>query len=141
MRIKFFYDGVKLRVKRSGEIKRFLERVIAGEMKKPGDLIFIFTDDKTLLRINREFLKHDYYTDVISFDYSSGNSLNGEIYISVDSVKRNASNLKVRMKEELVRVMIHGILHLCGYDDGKESDKEIMFIKQEALVKEFSGGR
>ncbi|MDP4223202.1 MAG: rRNA maturation RNase YbeY [Bacteroidota bacterium] len=137
MNIKFFYDGIKFRVRKAGEIKRFLGRVITEKKKLPGDLNFIFTTDDTILGINREFLNHNYYTDVISFDFSTGKELNYEIYISIDTLKRNASYYKVSMNEELIRVMIHGILHLCGYDDSDDDERDKMFTRQESLVKEF----
>jgi ssRNA-specific RNase YbeY (16S rRNA maturation enzyme) len=89
--IKIYYDEVIYRLKGSGKIKKFLEKVILAEKKVPGDLNFIFTNDENLLEINIKFLGHDYYTDVISFVNSDGDEVNGEVYISVDTVKRNAS--------------------------------------------------
>ena len=137
MSIKIHYDKIKFRIHRTTEIKRFLEKVITEENKKPGDLVLILTDDKSLVEINRQFLKHDYFTDVISFDYSVGGTVNGEIYMSIDTIRRNAERFKSGIKEEMVRVMIHGVLHLCGYrDEGKEERKK-MFRRQEMNVKEF----
>ena len=118
MTIKVFYDEIKFRLKGSGKIKRFLEKVILAEKMVPGDLNFVFTSDETLLDINIRFLGHDYYTDVIAFDYNSDNRVNGEVYISVDTVERNAASFGVKRDEEVARVMIHGTLHLCGYKDG-----------------------
>ena len=137
MSIKIYYDKVKFRIHKTGEIKKFLEKVISDERKTTGDLKFIFTNDETELDINRKFLGHDYYTDIISFDYSAGNVVDGEIYISIDALKRNASKYNVSTYEEVVRVMIHGILHLCGYRDEDKQRKDNMFGRQEKLLTEF----
>jgi probable rRNA maturation factor len=139
--IKIYYDKIKFRINRTGEIKKFLEKVIRDEKKVPGDLKFIFTDDMTELDINMKFLRHDYYTDVITFDYSDGHLVNGEIYISAETVRRNSFVYKASVKEELLRVMLHGILHLCGYDDKNERRKHLMLRKQEKLIKEFESTR
>ncbi|MCX5719185.1 MAG: rRNA maturation RNase YbeY, partial [Nitrospirae bacterium] len=128
---------IKFRIHRTREIKKFLDKVITDEKKVPGDLKFIFTNDHNILDINRKFLRHDYYTDVISFDYSKGNIVNGEIYISVETLKNNAILYNMGMKEELLRVMIHGILHLCGYRDESKKAKDLMFGRQEKILKEF----
>lgn len=137
MSIKIYYDKIKFRIHRSGEIKKFLEKVITEEKRIPGDLKFIFTDDVSLQDINREFLKHKYYTDIISFDYSARNVVNGELYISAEAFRRNAIIYKSGIKEELLRVMIHGILHLCGYDDNNSRNRDLMFSLQEKKLKEF----
>jgi rRNA maturation RNase YbeY len=135
--IKIYYDKLKFRIHKTGEIKKFLEKVISNERKTTGDLKFIFTNDEIELDINRKFLGHDYYTDIISFDYSAGNVVDGEIYISIDALKRNASKYNVSTYEEVVRVMIHGILHLCGYRDDNKQRKDNMFGRQEKLLTEF----
>jgi len=135
--VKIYYDQIKYRIQKAGEIKRFLEKVITEENKTTGDLVFILTSDEKVLEINRRFLKHDYYTDVISFDYSAEGEVNGEIYMSVDTIRRNAVSFKSGIKEELLRVMIHGVLHLCGYRDEDVKDKEKMFARQEQKLREF----
>ncbi len=137
MSIRIYYDQIKYRIRKAGEIKRFLDKVIRDEARVPGDLVFILTDDENILRINREFLKHDYNTDVISFDYSESERVNGEIYISIDTVKRNAGEYGCRIIEEAVRVMIHGLLHLCGYDDRTVAERKSMFGKQEFYLKQI----
>ena len=138
MSIKIYYDQIRFRIQRSGEIKKFLEKVIRDKGKMPGDLKFIFTDDEKILEINNKFLKHNYYTDVISFDDSKGKNVNGEIYISMETLKRNADQYNVRIKEEIVRVMVHGLLHLCGYNDDNRANKSLMIGIQESLVKELA---
>jgi probable rRNA maturation factor len=135
--IKIYYDKIKFRIRRTGEIKKFLEKVITDEKKSPGDLKFIFTNDETEIEINRKFLRHDFYTDIISFDYSSGNLINGEIYISVDTLRKNASKYNVSINEEVLKLMIHGVLHLCGYRDNSSQQKDIMFGRQEKILKKF----
>ncbi len=137
MSIKIHYDQIKYRIHRTREIKRFLEKVITDENKTPGDLVFILTGDETLMEINRKFLKHEYYTDVITFDYSSEGAVNGEIYMSIDTIKRNSREYKSGIREELFRVMIHGVLHLCGYRDKRKEERNNMFSRQEQKLKEF----
>ena len=137
MSIKIYYDKIKFRIHKTGEIKKFLEKVITDEKKLTGDLKFIFTNDVTLQDINKEFLKHKYYTDIISFDYSAPNVINGELYISAEALKRNAIIYKASIEEEVLRVMIHGVLHLCGYNDNNRRNRDLMFSLQEKKLKEF----
>jgi len=139
--IRVHYDNVNFRLKRSGEVKRFLGKVIGEEERILGDLVFIFTGDEEMILINRKFLSHDYYTDVISFDYGEGKNVSGEIYISCETVKRNGRLYNVSYKEEIIRVMIHGILHLCGYGDDREERKKKMMDRQEELLEKFIGGK
>ncbi len=101
-------------------------KVIRKEKKIPGDLNFIFTGDDEILKINREFLEHNYFTDVIAFGYGLGRRITGEIYISIDTVRSNSNNYKISLKEEVKRVIIHGTLHLCGYNDSTKLEKEEM---------------
>ena len=98
--------------------------------KKIGEIHYIFCDDEKILEINRQFLQHDYYTDIITFDYCEGDTLSGDIFISVDTVTANAKEYSVSFDEELKRVMIHGILHLCGQNDKTADEQQEMRIKE-----------
>jgi probable rRNA maturation factor len=124
--IKIFYDNTKYRFLGLRKAKKIIEEVIRNEFKITGDLNIIITNDTTLREINIQFLKHDYNTDVIAFDYNDGNIISGEIYISIDTVKRNAKEYSVHLKEEVLRVIIHGVLHLLGFDDKSMIEAEKM---------------
>ena len=139
MKISIYYDKIKYRVRRTGELKKFLEKVITGENYIPGDLIFILTGDESMLEMNRKFLNHDYHTDVISFKWSEDKIIDGEVYLGFETICRNATLYGTGISEELIRVIIHGTLHLCGYTDENRTDREKMFGIQEALVREYLG--
>ena len=126
MSIRIFYDDTSYRYKGWKILANLITRVIAKEGKVSGDLSVIITNDESLKKINVQFLEHDYYTDVITFNYNSGNVVNGEIYVSLDTVKINALKFGVSLWNELTRVIIHGVLHLIGYDDKTASEKEEM---------------
>jgi probable rRNA maturation factor len=132
-----FYDGVKYRLAGSGKIKKLVVKVISEEGKISGDLNFILTNDETLRDMNRRYLKHNYFTDVISFGWGDGNVVEGEIYISADKVKNNAQNYKVSYKNEMIRVIIHGTLHLCGYDDKSAVEKREMRRMEDVWLERF----
>ena len=131
MKINIFYHEVKYRLKNASKIKELIIKVIRNEKKIPGDLNFIIISDDNIREINKEFLKRNTFTDVISFDYGTDNTVNGEVYISMDTVKFNANNYKVSLKSELLRVMIHGTLHLCGYQDKTDEEKREMHKQEE----------
>jgi probable rRNA maturation factor len=115
----------------------WISAVILSEDKGEGEISYIFCDDEYLLKINREYLKHDTLTDIISFDYGEGNFLHGDIFISVERVQENAIEYNVSFLEELKRVMAHGVLHYCGYKDKSESDEKLMRQKEEEKIKMF----
>jgi probable rRNA maturation factor len=129
--IRIFYEDVDFRLKGWKKIKKLVEKVISNEDKISGDLYFILTNDTVLKEMNVKFLKHNYYTDVISFNYSVGRKICGDIFISIDTVKINALNYNVSYKSEFMRVIIHGVLHLCGYNDKKTKEKIEMKKKEE----------
>lgn len=113
------------------KIKSWLERVLVDEQKELGELNYIFCDDAYLHKMNVEFLDHDTLTDVISFDYTEGNVVSGDVYISVERVADNASDFKVSFDDELHRVIVHGLLHYCGYKDKTDEDALLMRSKED----------
>ena len=104
----------------------WIRRVAASYGKKVGEVGYLFCNDEKILQVNREFLQHDYYTDIITFDYDEGDTINGDIVISLDTVRSNAEQLGKDYNEELHRVIIHGILHLCGQNDKGPGEREQM---------------
>jgi probable rRNA maturation factor len=119
------------------DFSNWLSEVISSELKTEGEINYIFCDDDYLLEINQQYLDHDTLTDIISFDYSVGNELHGDIFISVERVRDNATDFNVSFEEELKRVMAHGVLHYCGYKDKSESDERLMREKEEEKMKMF----
>jgi rRNA maturation RNase YbeY len=117
--------------------EKWIQQIIISENKTEGELNFIFCDDEYLLDINQRYLDHDYYTDIISFDYSLANELHGDIFISIDRVMENASTFNVSFQNELLRVMAHGILHYCGYKDKLEADSQEMRLKENEKIAMF----
>jgi len=115
----------------------WLSKVISSESKHEGEINYIFCDDNYLVEINQQYLDHDTLTDIISFDYSVGNELHGDVFISVERVVENAQDFDVTFEEELRRVLVHGILHYCGYKDKNEEDENLMRQKEEEKMKMF----
>ena len=110
------------------KLKKWIKTIIEQQDKKIGEISYVFCSDEYILKINQEFLNHHYYTDIISFDYSKKDRISGDIYISLDTVKANAKDYKQTYEKELMRVIIHGILHLCGQKD--ESPEEFLQMKE-----------
>lgn len=107
-------------------IKRWVCEVVATYDCRVGEINYVFVDDERILEVNRQFLQHDYYTDIITFDYSQGHIVSGDLYISLDTVGSNACQLGVPYEQELHRVIIHGVLHLCGLNDKGPGERELM---------------
>lgn len=110
--------------------KQWLKTVAGSEMKKLGDISIIFSSDNYILDINIKYLQHDYFTDIITFDYCVGNVISGDLFISVDSVRENSMYFKTKFEDELDRVIVHGLLHLIGYDDHTDEQQELMRRKE-----------
>lgn len=116
-------------------MSRWLKQIAAFHRRKLGDINYIFCSDKRILEVNIEYLGHDYYTDVITFDYDEGQRVSGDLFISLETVASNAEMLGIAYEEELLRVMAHGVLHLCGFKDKTEEDAANMRLReQEALA-------
>lgn len=128
--INFFQEGVLFRLRKTKSIKNWIFDSMISESKIPGEISVIFCNDDYLLKMNIDYLKHDAFTDIITFDYSDSMTVAGDLFISIDRVKENAKIFKKNMTDELHRVIIHGILHLCGYKDKTKMEKEIMTSKE-----------
>lgn len=116
-------------------LSTWIKIIVSRETLELGELTYIFCDDETILEVNQKFLNHDYYTDVITFDYTEENIISGDIYISLDTVKSNSELYNTTFLEELYRVIIHGVLHLCGYKDKSEEDEKLMRQKEDEALK------
>lgn len=134
--IHFFYENLPESV--DSQYKNWLEDIILSEEKKLGEINYIFCDDEYLLKVNQDYLQHDYYTDIITFDYVKGKTISGEIFVSLQRISDNASILSKDYKEELRRVLAHGILHLCGYKDKTEEEERIMRSKEDFYLAKYN---
>ncbi|RAV29590.1 rRNA maturation RNase YbeY [Sinomicrobium soli] len=134
--ISFHYES-GFSLKDEASYAAWIDRVIRSEEKETGEISYIFCDDDYLLTLNRKYLDHDTLTDIISFDYTEGNTIHGDVYISVERVGENALDFDVDTEEELRRVMVHGILHYCGYKDKSVAEKEVMRKKEEEKMELF----
>lgn len=124
--ITYNTDGVKMPNIRKRDTNAWIKAVAATYGKKVGEIGYLFVNDEKILEVNREYLEHDYYTDIITFDYDEGDIINGDLVISLDTVRTNAELFGKEYDEELHRVIIHGILHLCGLNDKGPGEREIM---------------
>lgn len=132
-----FSFAVKIKTPPQAKLKLWLGKIAAAEKRKIASLAYNFVGDEELWRMNKQFLNHDTYTDIITFDYSEEEKLSGEIYISVDRVKENAEKHKVSFEQELLRVMAHGLLHLAGYKDKNPLQQKQMRAAEERALKLF----
>lgn len=121
-----FQNFPKLDIGTEELVSQWLIRIAANHKFIVRELVYTFVDNKRILEINKKFLSHDYFTDIITFDYCKGQKVSGEIFISLDQVETHAKEFKVEFKVELLRVLAHGMLHLIGFDDKSESDKKLM---------------
>ena len=136
--VSYFNEDITFPFKEKRLTSRWLKFVAESEAKRLGDISVIFCSDKYILDINIKYLQHDYYTDIITFDYCEGNRLSGDLFISIDSVRENAAFYGVEFADELNRVIVHGLLHLIGYDDHTPEDIAVMREKENYYLSQRS---
>ena len=129
--IRYFNEDVKFVLKDKLANNRWLKMVAGSEIRSIGDVNIIFCSDNYILDVNMRYLQHDYFTDIITFDYCEGKTLSGDLFISIDSVRENAHEYGAEFDDELHRVMVHGLLHLIGYDDHTPEEEKIIHEKED----------
>ena len=135
MAVSYFAEDVKMPAIKKREPTDWIRRVASEYGKKCGDIAYIFCSDEKILEVNKAYLQHDYYTDVITFDYTEGDKISGDIFISVDTVRSNAEQFGTDYDEELHRIIIHGVLHLCGINDKGPGEREMMTRHENEALK------
>lgn len=135
--ISFQNQSIDFKLKDKTRLKQWIKDIILSEKKKPGPIAYIFCNDDELLKVNLAHLNHNTYTDIITFDYTEDAVVSGDILISIDRVRENAGKFGVSFEEELHRVMIHGVLHLCGYKDKSKEQSALMRKKENSALKKF----
>jgi len=133
----FFWQQTKSSLQKRTTLKKFIKSIFKQEGIQVESLNYIFCTDKALLSINQQFLQHNYYTDIITFDLSDSAKIKGEIYISINRVRDNAKELGVSFTSELHRVIFHGALHLCGFNDKNKAQKAVMRSKEDQYLKKY----
>ena len=137
-KVRFFSNDVQTSLRNRSTLKEFIESIFKKENKRLDFINYIFCSDKNLLTINKKFLNHDFYTDVITFNLSENNQhISAEVYVSIDRVRDNAKKIGTSINSELHRVLFHAALHLCGYDDKKKIELERMRRKEEELLAKY----
>lgn len=132
--IQFINENTETPVLHKRKLIQWIKSTAEEYEKKAGDISYIFCSEEKILEINRQYLNHDYFTDIITFDYSEKNIISGDIFISPETIKTNAEDFKVNFEEEILRIIIHGILHLCGQDDKTPESKQIMTAKEDKAL-------
>lgn len=138
MAIHYFAEETQVPAIKKREISRWIKAVAATYGKTTGEISYIFCNDSRILDVNRQYLQHDYYTDIITFDYTEGDRISGDIFISLDTVKSNAQEYGQRFEDELHRIIIHGILHLCGIKDKGEKERQQMTRCENQALEQLS---
>ena len=137
-KVHFFSHDIPTRLKNTTNLKHFIELIFKKEMQSLDSINYIFCSDSAVLEINKKYLNHDFYTDVITFDLSPHNkAISAEVYISVERIRDNAKQLGFSIKSELHRVLFHAALHLCGYNDKNKKDKETMRKREDELLAKY----
>ena len=134
--IQFFFENIE-EITIQPEVQNWLEQMILSENKKVGDINYIFCDDDYLLKVNQDYLKHDYYTDIITFDYVKGKTISADIFVSLPRILENTQLLSKEFHSEFNRVLAHGILHLCGYKDKTPEEILLMRAKEDFYLNIF----
>lgn len=134
MAVSFYNEGSEMPSINKTDIRNWVKQVAELHGKRVGAIAYIFCDDEKILEVNRQYLQHDYYTDIITFDYTEGNKISGDLFISLDTVRSNAELFGKSYHEELHRVIIHGILHLCGINDKGPGERELMEEAENAAL-------
>lgn len=133
--IRFFKEDTSFELSEKQRVKAWIKSIATQEGKQMGELSYIFCSDEYLLQVNREYLNHDYYTDIITFDNAEEEGvIEGDIFVSIDRVRDNATTLQVPFETELRRVLAHGVLHLCGYKDKTPTDEQLMRTKENFYI-------
>lgn len=130
-KINFYNQEIDFRLKEKAKIRRWISQVVENECKTIGEISYVFCTDTYLLDINQQYLKHNTYTDIVTFDYTEEGKISGDLFISVERVTENAQRFSVNFEHELKRVLVHGILHLCGYKDKSEEDEKVMRARED----------
>jgi rRNA maturation RNase YbeY len=135
--IRFFSDGITFQPEGKRKISHWLKQVAAKEGRQVGSLSYIFVSDEIILDLNKKYLQHNDYTDIITFDDSAGDTISGEMFISIHTVQSNAKEYQVDFRNELLRVMVHGVLHLCGYKDTTTNEQQEMRAAEDKYLNEW----
>ena len=137
-KVHFFSHDIPTRLKNRTTLKHFIESIFKKELKNLDSINYIFCSDKAVLEINKKYLNHDFYTDVITFDLSTDHkAISAEVYISIERIRDNSKKLGLTIKSEFHRVLFHAALHLCGYNDKKKKDEEVMRKKENELLAKY----
>src|SRR6187401_3179017 len=137
-KVYFFSYDIPVSLKNTAPLKHFIESIFRKEMQNLDSISYIFCSDMVILEINKKYLNHNFYTDVITFDLSEHNkAISAEVYVSIERIRDNADQLGLSIKSELHRVLFHAALHLCGYKDKKKKDKEIMRKRENDLLSKY----
>lgn len=129
--ISYFSENIEFTFRQKSRTSKWLRLVSESEIRRAGDINVIFCSDNYILEMNQKYLQHDYFTDIITFDYCEGDKLSGDLFISIDSVRENAITYGEEFSRELSRVIVHGVLHLIGYDDHSPEDQKVMRQKED----------
>ena len=138
MAIYFHAEEIDYQLKGKKEVRDWIHRVIEIEGRETGEINVIFTSDDFLIKINNKYLERNYFTDIITFDYGDGKTISGDLYLSIERIWENAKQFKKSRKSELLRIIIHGILHLIGYNDNNEEEKKLMTEREDQYMDLYS---